>query len=136
MSSSLVCESLDDLRNHGATVPYTTLDLIGKYLGDAKVVEVAHYLKENKTITVVDLSYNNIGDTGATALAEAFRVNSTITVVRLYSNNISESVHKNIDTILKDMDQRKRNKAEFIKNHQQHQQQQEQNKEQEQEQEQ
>ena len=88
-----ICRSLADLRTHGSSVncPYTVLYLGVKYLGDAKVVEVADLLKQNNTITRVHLGWNNIGDTGATALAEAFRVNSTITNVSLRCNNIGDT---------------------------------------------
>jgi Ran GTPase-activating protein (RanGAP) involved in mRNA processing and transport len=57
-------------------------------MGDADVLALANFLRDNTTVTSLKLDYCSICTAGARALAEALNVNTTLTTLHLGGNDI------------------------------------------------
>jgi Ran GTPase-activating protein (RanGAP) involved in mRNA processing and transport len=77
-------ELLNSLKNSHA------IELSGKNITDQDCVEIANFLKENKTINFLNLSQNRIGDQGAWAIANSLKVNKFVTNLNLNQNRIGD----------------------------------------------
>ena len=69
---------------------------------------LAKAFEVNTTIRKVNLGFNQIDYAGAKALAEAFKVNTTITEVIFIGNEISGALEREIEAIIKNIDERRR----------------------------
>ncbi len=64
------------------------LDMSFRNMGDADVLALANFLRDNTTVTSLKLDYCSICTAGARALAEALNVNTTLKTLELCFNDI------------------------------------------------
>ncbi len=82
-------KAIERLQNNDPTL--TSLNFLGKEIGDAYAEALSIALASNTTLTSPDLVGNQIGDAGAEALSIALASNTTLTSLYLVGNRIGDA---------------------------------------------